>query len=526
MALEIGGTVRQRQTIGNYLGLVIGYVLVLVMVLASAPAHAKDGVSRLNDEAFLRVQSLGQGLSQFNLDDQGTLSDRDWWVDARFLAGFAYTLDNLAFELEVEGWTGQLTGATTAVGTLRGEDTFQSPRDRGVAWHSILPQRASMSLKTEVGVLRLGHQSYNWGLGLLVQDGRQARDFGIAMRNNLVERIAFGTKPFNAMTGAPQWLRNATGFIAADVVFRDDNASLLAGDLAASGVVGLKIDEGTWSAGLIESYRYQKDREDEDFPLSEASSLQVLTSDIYAHVPLWMKNGRALLSAELEAAYILGQTNRPYLDETYTDGAAVQAFGAVARLNYEPNEALNLKLEGGYASGDQDARDDVYRVFTFHSDYQVGMVLFDQVMPMLTARSVDRIHDPELIKQAPASTRFLVNQGAVRDARYIYPVVGYRPTDGLEFKLAYLMAFSAADAVDPFQSGINGGYNLGFDGEAVSSRSLGQELCLGVRYTIDSGASLKTTMIAEGALFAPGKALSSVINDNVTLARAGFSLAW
>ena len=76
-------------------------------------------------------------------------------------------------------------------------------------------------------------------------------------------------------------------------------------------------------------------------------------------------------------------------------------------------------------------------------------------------RSVDRIHDPELIQQAPASTRFLVNQGALRNARYIYPVIGYRPIEGLELKLAYLMAFSAAGAIDPFQSGINGGYNLG-----------------------------------------------------------------
>ena len=500
--------------------------MVLFMVLASAPAQAANGMTRLSDESFLRVESLGQGLSQFSLDDQGTLNERDWWVDARFLAGFGYTFDALTFEFELEGWTGQLTGSTTGIGTLRGDDTFQSPRDRGVAWYSILPQRASMSLKTDVGVLRLGHQTYHWGLGLLVQDGRQERDFGIAMRNNLVERIAFGTKPFNAVSGAPQWLRDATGFIAADVVFRDDNASLLAGDIAASGVVGLKVEQETWSAGLIESYRYQRDRDDADFPLEEPSSLQVLTSDVYAKVPLWVQNGRTKLSAELEAAFIYGQTNRPYLDETYEDGASVQALGAVARLHYQPVEQLTMKLEGGYASGDQDSRDDVYRVFTFHSDYQVGMVLFDQVMPMLTARSVDRIHDPELIKQAPASTRFLVNQGAVRDARYVYPVVGYRPTEDLELKLAYLMAFSAADAVDPFQSGINGGYNLGFDGEAVTSRNLGQELCLGVRYTFGDATGLQTTMIAEGAMFVPGEALNSVINDNVTLARAGFSLAW
>ena len=91
-----------------------------------------------------------------------------------------------------------------------------------------------------------------------MQDGRQPRDFGLAMRNNLVERIAFGTKPFNTLKAAPQWLRDSTGFIAADVVFRDDNASLLAGDIAASGVLGLKIEQATWSAGLIESFRYQR----------------------------------------------------------------------------------------------------------------------------------------------------------------------------------------------------------------------------------------------------------------------------
>ena len=209
------------------------------------------------------------------------------------------------------------------------------------------------------------------------------------------------------------------------------------------------------------------------FPLEDPSTLQVLTSDVYAKVPLWTQNDRVKLSSETEAAFIYGQTNRPYLDETFEDGATIQAFGAVARLNYAPTESLNLKFEGGYASGDQDARDDVYRVFTFHSDYQIGMVLFDQVMPMLTARSVDRIHDPELIQQAPASTRFLVNQGALRNARYLYPVIGYRPIEGLELKLAYLMAFSAAGAIDPFQSGINGGYNLGFDGEPTDFKEFG-----------------------------------------------------
>ena len=72
------------------------------------------------------------------------------------------------------------------------------------------------------------------------------------------------------------------------------------------------------------------------------------------------------------------------------------------------------------------------------------------------------IHDPELIQQAPASTRLVLIK-ALFGMPLLYPVIGYRPIEGLELKLAYLMAFSAAGAIDPFQSGINGGYNLGFD---------------------------------------------------------------
>ena len=118
---------RERQRIGNYIGLMIGYMIVLAMVIASAPSHAADGPTRLNNESFVRIESLGQGMSQFGLDDQGTLNDRDWWVDARFLGGFAYALENMTLEFELEAWTGQLTGDTTSVGTLRGEDTFPVP---------------------------------------------------------------------------------------------------------------------------------------------------------------------------------------------------------------------------------------------------------------------------------------------------------------------------------------------------------------------------------------------------------------
>ena len=72
------------------------------------------------------------------------------------------------------------------------------------------------------------------------------------MRNNWLSE-SLSNQTFNTLNAAHSGC-GPTGFIAADVVFRDDNASLLAGDVAASGVLGLKIEQATWSAGLIESF--------------------------------------------------------------------------------------------------------------------------------------------------------------------------------------------------------------------------------------------------------------------------------
>ena len=82
------------------------------------------------------------------------------------------------------------------------------------------------------------------------------------------------------------------------------------------------------------------------------------------------------------------------------------------------------------------------------------------------------------LSSKPQPPRVLVNQGALRNARYLYPVIGYRPIEGLELKLAYLMAFSAAGAIDLFQSGINGGYNLGLTANRPRQRIWGKNSVL------------------------------------------------
>ena len=107
--------------------------------------------------------------------------------------------------------------------------------------------------------------------------------------------------------------------------------------------------------------------------------------------------------------WILGHTTRPYLEETFEDGAEIRIWWHDTR--YCPSSPDQNASEIGYASGDNDPMDSTMRTFNFHSSFGVGLVLVDHVLPMMSARSVDRINDESLLDVTPPSLRFTVNQG-------------------------------------------------------------------------------------------------------------------
>ena len=129
-----------------------------------------------------------------------------------------------------------------------------------------------------------------------------------------------------------------------------------------------------------------------------------------------------------------------------------------------------------FASGDNDPRDSTIRQFTFNQSYTVGLVLFKHVLPLISARSIDRLADPDLLDVPPYALRFTVNQGAVRNAAYAYPNVRWHMTEQWAVRFAYLYAQRAADAVDPYQSAIAGGYNTAVGGGQPGGRELGHEI--------------------------------------------------
>ena len=311
---------------------------------------------------------------------------------------------------------------------------------------------------------------------------------------------------------------------AADVVLRDDNANLFLGDLATQAVLGIRSDAPRWRAGVLGIVRYQRDRIDPYHPLLRPETVAVPV-DGYLRVQLTDPEQPQTVGLEGEVVGITGRTNRSVSDATIDDGARIRSGAFVSRVRYDHTDwGLTAVLETGAASGDNDARDDRIRTFSMPSDHNVGLVLFDELLPMLTARSVDRIADPALSGVPAPGGRFVVNQGQVSNAIYVYPTVRWRLAP-YEFRLGAMQAWSAGDWVDVYESALNGGYNQTFGGQSPGGRDLGREALLGARRYVGLGPS-ELELGVEGALFFAGGAMEGLDIDTLGTVRARMDLRW
>lgn len=504
-------------------------------LLPATPVFGADSVPRAPRGSNWDVR--GQARFRFNqasdfaTDDVGTRHGREAWTETRLvLGGFWNPIERMHLEVEIDGLNGQASGDVTTLGQQIDEDLFRISRYDQQDLRRVYPRKALIQFDTSFARFIVGAQTFGWGTGMLANDGLSDQDFGDAWRGSLVARIAVLTQPLrNRSTSAVG--RGWTLLAAGDRVIEDDNASWYDGDDAWSAILGTRIDTARWSVGAFNALRWQTDRPDPLYPVDRRTTVQVNSVDVYGKWTITEPGGDHRLQLEGEAALIVGRTDRPWLDETFEDGARVQSMGALARLRYDSQAArLTARLDAGYASGDNDPRDDVARGFSFHSDYNVGLILFDQVMPMLTARAGDRVFDPDLLAVPPSGVRFTVAQGGVTNAGYLNPVVRWQPVNGLDARLGWLYAVAAAELVDVYQSALAGGYDTGFGGVTGGSRVLGNEVNLGLRYTFDFDDSTAVRFGGEGGVFLPGAAFDGVGGEDglptLTMWRGTLDVLW
>lgn len=429
-----------------------------------------------------------------------------------------------AFPVDASGTsTAQATEYSSRVIVGGGLSVGTSSRfDAEIEWShpQWMPRQARFTTTQSWGKLSLGADTFGWGNGILAHDGRKESHFGDPERGNVVGRISYGVRPSSDLT---PW----TVFLAGDVVIRDENAEIFEGDLARQLVLGSRWADDDLEVGILTLVRWQRDRKDPFHPSGERANSVAVPVDVFVSKTFGGETNALRTTIRSEFAHVRGRTERLWNGETRSGGGSIQSLGMSTTVSIAHNESgLALDTEVAYASGDNDTYDDVSRTFTMHSDHKLGLVLFDQVLPAITTRSVQQLSDPGLIAQPPSGLRFTEAQGGLTNAVVVNPVLVWETEHATSVRLGWLQAWTAGDWADVYQTALRGGYNTTPGGQAPGSRDLGGELDAGIRYSPSLSEHLTLSLAAEGGLFFPGKALDGVVDESVKTARLRAALQW
>ena len=355
-------------------------------------------------------------------------------------------------------------------------------------------KRAWMEFDIPIGKLRIGRQPSNWGLGLLANDGNGFDDlFGENHGGSTYDRVLFATRPLavaQKIVGKRDSNTPLFMVIGVDRIVEDSKDQYY-GYSCTENPAG-----GGWTKGIDEDYDKRCDLQDyegspgqdgvtdtfhdytEDRDASyrpddwwadnqddvmqmiyaliykgEDISLMGRTSDLtmgfysvhrtqaesnsdiwifdaYGHV-LW---GGFLLEGEVlnirgnSAAIALPGAFDPFGELDNPLQKEVDIWGYVARTGLQ-TAGYSAIFEAGYASGDDNVIDAKFTGRPIHPDYNVGLLLYDEILSRVTAASYTD------------DATGLWSKGGVYNSKYIYPHIKYRPSENLEFRAAYLLAW-------------------------------------------------------------------------------------
>ncbi|RLB60036.1 MAG: hypothetical protein DRI90_14635, partial [Deltaproteobacteria bacterium] len=399
---------------------------------------------------------------------------------------------------------GVIAGATT-----QWVDVARDSLDE-VSFYEVHPRKLYFEYLTPVGLVRLGHQTSHWGMGLLANDGDHPTLFGDYRRGSIVERLLFATRP----GGADHPFEIA---LAGDLVFEDSKADLVDdGDRALQAVLAMRWTTEAAEAGLYGVYRHQeRDSVSINSLTPYTEELDVWVVDLAARFNVPVIGNDAFVFGELEAMFIGGSTT--FVRTIDLTGAGeeeeVRSFGGAAKLGTvrwaSDGERrwgdIALAVEVGYASGDANPGDGITKRMTFDQSHNVGMVLFDHVLAWKTARAASLASDRAIANRPSPGAQLLPSEGGIFGASYINPTIVVRPQHWLDLKGGVVIAQSTADFVDPYHFGGLGDWQ-NYDGGEDEQHDLGVELDLGADVRIPLADAVVLNLGAEGGVLFPGGA--------------------
>ncbi len=362
---------------------------------------------------------------------------------------------------------------------------------------SLRMHKAWVQFKVPIGIVRVGRMPSHWGMGLLANGGGNANfdpdparpkhisqrksldtyfddDFGDNHDGSVADRVLFLTKPLSIAktiagkedTSSKLVIGYAYDKISEAPSLSAESASSRRRPLGQQGFISRPGDDvnehvvfmlwndpyanfgGPWSRDTDElrlgSYFVWRNSERGS---TNPSDLDPAVRDTGSNVfiaDFWGRLRYGPLYAETEVLTIFGETfgGIPFPAANEDKDANIQ--GGVLRVGYfgvdeKSARKFDLTFEVGHASGDEDISDGEFKQRPLHSDFNVGLIMFEETLRELSART----YGPNFASaQNPNGAVGFFSNGGVINANYIHPKFRYHvPSKNLTFVSSLLMAW-------------------------------------------------------------------------------------
>ncbi len=341
---------------------------------------------------------------------------------------------------------------------------------------SVDVSRVWVEANAAVGVLRVGRQPSQWGMGLLANSGDTLNyDFGDAHYPTTSDRALFATRPFaiyNRITGkgdgdVPLIVAVAVDRLVEDPLFQFYGFECTAGLLASDPNYDARCDaDADGVSDQDHSYQdndYLSENRPEDWWADQNDDVQQMVYvlvyrgtdvDLFGHEgdltagvyivnrhqdetesDVWVADANLHLDwrgilVDFEGITITGDTRGITLPSGEKDPLQKTAkiWGWVARGGYR-YRAWQALMEAGFASGDDNVTDPSFTGRPLHPDHNVGLLLYEEVLSRVTAAGWTE------------SAKGLWSNGGVYNSLYINPRVHFYPMDNWDIVGGFLTAW-------------------------------------------------------------------------------------
>lgn len=216
-----------------------------------------------------------------------------------------------------------------------------------------------------------------------------------------------------------------------------------------------------------------------DFALYKSAQRSKQT-ELYSFLPYVSYSPFYNLSFQLESGIFIGNVGDHPIFDNFSK-YRTSAWNIASRIKWETG-LIRLTLDLGYSKGDDKPGDVNLRSIPMHPDFNVGFILYEDVLARYTANIAREIE-----KLTNRSAELFTSRGGVFGSYYLMPTIGVFPFESVGAYVSTLFAFSDQKTlVDPRT-------NLPFFGREAKKGFLGVELNFGLRIgteNLDFGTQL------------------------------------